>query len=59
VSNPFTPESVDAIYNATSGVPRDVLKMAQILWVTAQRAHETHIPVDWVEPALSEAVLNA
>jgi hypothetical protein len=59
VPNPFTPQAVDAIYNQTSGVPRDVLKMAQILWVTAQRARQPEIPVEWVEPALSEAVLNA
>jgi hypothetical protein len=59
VPNPFTSEAVDAIYNQTSGVPRDVLKMAQILWVTAQRARQPQIPVEWVEPALSEAVLNA
>lgn len=57
--NPFTPDAIDAIYNQTSGIPRDVLKMAQILWVTAQRANVTEIPVEWVEPALSEAVLNA
>jgi len=59
VPNPFTHEAVDAIYNQTSGVPRDVLKMSQILWVTAQRARQAQIPVEWVEPALSEAVLNA
>ena len=59
VPNPFTAETIDAIYNQTSGIPRDVLKLAQILWVTAQRARTEQIPVDWVEPALSEAVLNA
>jgi general secretion pathway protein A len=59
VPNPFASATVDAIYNQTSGVPRDVLKMAQILWVTAQRARQEQIPVEWVEPALSEAVLNA
>ncbi len=59
VPNPFTAETIDAVYNQTSGIPRDVLKLAQILWVTAQRARTSQIPVDWVEPAISEAVLNA
>ncbi len=59
VANPFPAVTVDAIYNMTSGVPRDVLKICQVLWVTAQRVKTEEIPVDWVEPTLQEAVLNA
>jgi general secretion pathway protein A len=59
VPNPFPSATVDAIYNMTSGVPRDVLKICQILWVSALRANQAEIPVSWVEPAISEAVLNA
>lgn len=59
VPNPFPAETVDAVYNMTAGVPRDVLKVCQILWVTAQRAKVEEIPAEWVEPTLREAVLNA
>jgi hypothetical protein len=43
----------------TSGVPRDVLKICQILWLPAQKASVEEIPVEWVEPMVKETELNA
>jgi general secretion pathway protein A len=57
--NPFTDEALQAIYNITSGIPRDVLKICQILWVAAQKDGIEEIPVDWVEPMIKEIELDA
>lgn len=56
--NPFTDEALQVIYNMTSGVPRDVLKICQILWVAAQKAGIEEIPVEWVEPMVKETTLD-
>jgi general secretion pathway protein A len=57
--NPFTDEALQAIYNITSGIPRDVLKICQILWVAAQKDGVEEIPVEWVEPMIKETELDA
>jgi hypothetical protein len=57
--NPFTDDALQAIYNRTSGVPRDVLTVCQVLWAAAAKEGVEEIPVDWVEPMIQEAVLNA
>ncbi len=57
--NPFTDEALQAIYNITSGIPRDVLKICQVLWVAAQKDGIEEIPVEWVEPMVKETELDA
>jgi len=42
--NPFTHEALQAIYNQTSGVPRDVLSLCQILWAAAAKEGVEKIP---------------
>jgi hypothetical protein len=58
-SDVFTDEALQAIYNITSGIPRDVLKICQILWVAAQKDGVEEIPVEWVEPMIKETELDA
>ncbi len=57
--NPFSNEALQAIYNITSGIPRDVLKICQVLWVAAQKDGVEEIPVEWVEPMVKETELDA
>lgn len=57
--NPFTDEALQAIYNITSGIPRDVLKICQVLWVAAQKDGIEEIPVEWVELMSKETELDA
>jgi type II secretory pathway predicted ATPase ExeA len=57
--NPFTDEALQAIYNITSGIPRDVLKICQVLWVAAQKDGIEEIPVEWVEVMSKETELDA
>jgi general secretion pathway protein A len=57
--NPFTDEALQEIYNQTSGVPRDVLSLCQILWAAAAKEGIEEIPAEWVEPMRREAVMNA
>jgi general secretion pathway protein A len=57
--NPFTNEALQAIYNITSGIPRDVLKICQVLWVAAQKDGIEEIPVEWVEVMSKETELDA
>ncbi len=57
--NPFTDEALQAIYNITSGIPRDVLKICQVLWVAAQKDGIEEIPIEWVEPMVKETELDA
>jgi hypothetical protein len=57
--NPFTDDALQAIYNLTSGVPRDVLTICQILWAAAVKEGVMEIPAEWVEPIVKEAVLHA
>jgi general secretion pathway protein A len=55
---PFSPESVEAIYNATNGVPREILKVASFAYVLSLQAGEKTIPVEAVELAAQEASLS-
>ncbi len=57
--NPFTDEALQAIYNITSGIPRDVLKICQVLWVAAQKDGVEEVPVEWVEVMSKETELDA
>lgn len=56
--NPFPSETVDAIYAATGGVPREVLKVCSIAWDYAQSIGESKVPPEAIEFTHQEAVLN-
>ena len=59
IENPFPPATIEKIYNFTGGVPREVLKVCQIMFAMGERIELPEIPPDWVEPAASEVILNA
>lgn len=52
---PFDDDALLEIYHKTGGVPRDILKVCQIMFVTDDKS----APVEWVESVASEVMLNA
>lgn len=58
ILNPFPPATVEAIYTATGGVPREILKVCSIAWDLAQSMGETHVPPEAVDASFNEAILN-
>lgn len=59
IPNPFPHETVEAIYKATGGVPREVLKVCSIAWDFAQSIGESRVPPEAVDISHSEAILDA
>ena len=58
ITNPFTGEGVEMIYNQTGGVPREVLKVCGFSYILALQAGERTVPVEAIELAAQEASLN-
>jgi general secretion pathway protein A len=58
ISNPFTDETVEIIYNHTGGVPREVLKVCGFAYILALQAGERTVPVEAVELAAAEASMH-
>jgi general secretion pathway protein A len=58
ISNPFTHEGVEVIYNHTGGVPREVLKVCGFSYILALQAGERTVPLEAIELAAAEASLN-
>jgi general secretion pathway protein A len=58
IRNPFPPATVEAIYTATGGVPREILKVCSIAWDLAQTMGETQVPPEAIDASYNEAVLN-
>jgi len=58
ISNPFTEDGVEMIYNHTGGVPREVLKVCGFAYILALQAGERTVPVEAIELAAQEASLN-
>ncbi len=55
VPNPFTPEVVQAIYTATGGVPREILKTCAIGFDVTKQLELTEITPEMVEGIYKEA----
>lgn len=58
ISNPFTDQTVELIYNRTGGVPREVLKVCGFSYILTLQAGERIVPVEAVELAATEASIN-
>lgn len=56
---PFPDSTIEQIYNRTGGVPRDILKVCQIMFSMGETLAVPELPPDWVEPASNEVILNA
>jgi general secretion pathway protein A len=54
VANPFTPEAVRAIYEASGGVPRDALKLCAIAYDMTQLHGLDEVPAEAVMAAAGE-----
>jgi general secretion pathway protein A len=54
IPNPFTVETVEAIYNAAQGVPREILKVAAAAYDLAQMRGVTQIPPEAIPVAVQE-----
>lgn len=58
VSNPFPDATIDAVYSATGGVPREVIRLCAVAWDMAQMADLSKVPPDLIETAAVEATLH-
>ena len=54
---PFSDEAITTIYNSTSGVPREVLKICAVTYQIMQLKGEKQASFETITEALSEAVL--
>jgi hypothetical protein len=57
IRNPFTPAAVEALYELTAGIPREVLKTCAIAHELAQLAGDDLVSPEAVRAAYSEATL--
>lgn len=57
ITNPFSSEAVEIIYNNTSGVPREVLKICAIAYAIAQAKDEPKVSLGTMQEAVTEAVM--
>lgn len=58
ISNPFPDDTLDAVYVATGGVPREILKVCAIAYELALSQNETRVPPEAVKIVLDEATLH-
>jgi general secretion pathway protein A len=56
--NRFTDDAVEAVYELTGGVPREILKVCAIAWELAELAGDKTVPREAIEAATSEATLR-
>jgi general secretion pathway protein A len=56
--NRFTDDAVEAVYEQTGGVPREILKVCAIAWELAELAGDKTVPREAIEAATSEATLR-
>ncbi len=57
--SPFTDEALREIYDQSGGVPREVLKICQVMFSESVKMGVSEIPSDWVVPVAGEVNLNA
>jgi general secretion pathway protein A len=58
VQNPFSAETVEAIYNAAQGVPREILKVAAAAYDLAQMRGISQVPPEAIPVAVQEMGIN-
>jgi general secretion pathway protein A len=58
VTNPFSAETVEAIYNAAQGVPREILKVAAAAYDLAQMRGVAQVPPEAIPIAVQEMGFN-
>ena len=56
ISNPFTSETVQAIYLITAGIPREILKTCAIGMELAKEAGLNEVPADMIATIHGEDV---
>ncbi len=55
---PFDDEVLREIYDKSGGVPREVLKICQVMFSESIKMDVSEIPADWVSPIAGEVTLN-
>lgn len=55
---PFSAEVLREIYDKSGGVPREVLKICQVMFSESIKMDVSEIPADWVSPIAGEVTLN-
>lgn len=55
VPNPFSSETVEAIYLKTGGIPREILKISLMAWELMKRLGENMVPPEAIEEIAPEA----
>ncbi len=55
---PFSDEVLREIYDKSGGVPREVLKICQVMFSESVKMNVSEIPADWVSPIAGEVTLN-
>lgn len=55
---PFGEEALREIYDKSGGVPREVLKICQVMFAEGIKMGVSDIPADWVSPVAGEVTLN-
>ncbi len=55
---PFSDEVLREIYDKSGGVPREVLKICQVMFSESVKMDVSEIPADWVSPIAGEVTLN-
>ena len=58
IRNPFDAEAVQAIYNISKGVPRDILKIANAAYALAQAQNVETVDGESIPDIAKEAMLN-
>jgi general secretion pathway protein A len=58
VANPFSAETVEAMYNAAQGVPREILKIAAAAYDLAQMRGISQVPPEAIPTAVREMGLD-
>jgi hypothetical protein len=55
---PFGEEALREIYDQSGGVPREVLKICQVMFAEGTKMGVSDIPAEWVSPVAGEVTLN-
>lgn len=56
--SPFSEEVLREIYDKSGGVPREVLKICQVMFAEGRKLGVSYFPADWVTPVADEVTLN-